>query len=153
MMSFDVSQIVIATVVVCLLLWRVSYGTENGLFAEATGLVAVIASFAAVYYIMNIAGGMLTNNFGTVLPRIGYLVVAFIIYSIMNALGRALQGIRDVPVLGAMNRILGGLMGVVEAVLIVLFIEFVTDIRIVAPVLNLGNQLWGYILGYIQKTL
>ena len=152
-MSFEISEIVIATVVVCLLLWRVSYGTENGLFAKATGLVAVIAAFAAVYYIMNIAGGMLTSNFGNVLPKIGYLVVAFIIYSVMTALGKALRGIKDVPVLGWINRLLGGLMGVAEAVLIILLVEFVTGIQIITPMVAIGNRLWSSVLSYIQKTL
>ncbi len=152
-MSFEISHIVIATVVVCLLLWRVSYGTENGLFAEATGLVAVIAAFAAVYYITNIAGGMLTKSFGAVLPKVGYLVVAFTIYRVMNALGRALRGIKEVPVLGAMNRLLGGLMGVAETILIILLVEFVTGIEIIVPMASLGNRLWNYVLSNIQKTL
>ena len=33
-MDFDISQVVITTVVVCLFLWRMSYGAKNGLFAE-----------------------------------------------------------------------------------------------------------------------
>ena len=60
----EVSDIVMTVVVICLILWRVSYGTNNGLFAEAAGLIAVIASFAAVYYLTLIAGAVLNKNFG-----------------------------------------------------------------------------------------
>ena len=63
-MSLDVSQIVIGVVVVCLFLWRISYGMNNGLFAEAAGLIAVIASYFAVYYVMSIAGSVIGNKIG-----------------------------------------------------------------------------------------
>ena len=69
-MNFDISQIVLTIVVVCLFLWRISYGKNNGLFAEAAGLVAVFAAFASVYYIINIAGSVLNQNDGVVIPKI-----------------------------------------------------------------------------------
>ncbi len=144
-MTFDISQIVITIVVVCLFLWRMSYGTNNGLFAEAAGLIAVLAAFAAVYYIMNIAGSLLTQNFGNVIPKIGYLVVAFVIYKVMSAIGEALKKIRDVPIFGGVDRLLGAIIGFVEAALIIYLIEFVTDIEIVKPVTDLCMQLYEYI--------
>ena len=152
-MSFEISQIVIAIVVVCLFLWRISYGTKNGLFAEATGLIAVIAAFAAVYYIMNISGSVIEQNFGSIAPKIGCLVVAFIIYRVMTALGRALGEIRNVPVLGFADRILGAVMGAAEALIIVLIVQFVTQIKIIVPMMDLGKQLWDYGSEYIKKLL
>ena len=149
-MNFEISQMVIAIVVVCLFLWRISYGTNNGLFAEATGLIAVIASFAAVYYVMTIAGSVLTQNFGSIAPKVGYLVAAFIIYRIMSAIGKALRGIREVPVLGAADRIMGAVMGAAEAFIIVLIVEYVTDIRIIVPVMTMGKELWAYGLEQIK---
>ena len=152
-MSFEISQIVIAIVVICLFLWRISYGTKNGLFAEAAGLIAVIAAFAAVYYIMNIGGSVIEQNFGSIAPKIGCLVVAFIIYRVMTALGRALKEIREVPVLGFADRILGAVMGAAEALIIVLIVQFVTQIKIIVPMMDLGKQLWDYGSEYIKKLL
>ena len=152
-MSFEISQIVIAIVVICLFLWRISYGTKNGLFAEAAGLIAVIAAFAAVYYIMNIGGSVIEQNFGSIVPKIGCLVVAFIIYRVMTALGRALKEIREVPVLGFADRILGAVMGAAEALIIVLIVQFVTQIKIIVPMMDLGKQLWDYGSEYIKKLL
>ena len=94
-----ITGIVITIVVVCLFLWRISYGTNNGLFAEAAGLIAAIAAFAAVYYLINIAGSVLGRNFGNVIPKIGYLVIAFIIYRITTALGNALRKVKEIPIL------------------------------------------------------
>ncbi|MBP3197991.1 MAG: hypothetical protein J6N21_13430, partial [Butyrivibrio sp.] len=69
---------------------------ENGLFAEAAGLIAVIAAFFAVYYSINLVNNIITVNLGNVLPKIGYLVVAFAVYKIMTALADALRRIKHI---------------------------------------------------------
>ena len=130
MLGFEISDIVIAIVVVCLILWRMSYGANNGLFAEAAGLIAVIASFAAVYYLTLLAGAVLTRNFGGIITKIGYLLVAFVVYRIMTALGEALRKVKEIPILGGMDRLLGGILGAIEAALIIYIVEFVTDFKL-----------------------
>ena len=144
-MNIDISQVVITIVVVVLFLWRISYGTNNGLFAEAAGLIAVIAAFAAVYYIMNIAGSVMTANFGQVISKIGYLIVAFAVYGIMTAIGKAVRGIREIPILGGFDRLLGAILGAIEAYLIVYIIVYVTGFDIFGPVTSLLAQLYEYI--------
>ena len=132
-MNLEISQVVITIVVVCLFLWRISYGTNNGLFAEAAGLIAVIASFAAVYYLTLLAGAVLTRNFGGIITKIGYLLVAFVVYRIMTALGEALRKVKEIPILGGMDRLLGGILGAIEAALIIYIVEFVTDFKLLHP--------------------
>ena len=144
-MNFEISQVVITIVVVCLFLWRISYGTNNGLFAEAAGLIAVIASFAAVYYLTLIAGAVLTRNFGGVITKIGYLIVAFVVYRIMIALGDALRKIKEIPILGGMDRLLGGVLGAIEAALIIYIVEFVTDFKLLQPAYSTCILLFEYI--------
>jgi membrane protein required for colicin V production len=102
---------------------------------------------------MTIAGSVLTQNFGSIAPKVGYLVAAFIIYRIMSAIGKALRGIREVPVLGAADRIMGAVMGAAEAFIIVLIVEYVTDIRIIVPVMTMGKELWAYGLEQIKRYL
>nr|WP_297705452.1 CvpA family protein [uncultured Butyrivibrio sp.] len=148
MISFDISQIVLTIVVVCLILWRMSYGWENGLFAEATGLIAVIASFVAVYYSINIVGSLIEIKIGSALSKIGYLVVAFVVYKIMTAIANAFRKLKNIPIIGSADRFLGGLLGIAEACLIIALIEYVTDIAIVSTVLTTFYEL----LHYIQKT-
>ena len=151
-MNFDISQIVLTIVVVCLFLWRISYGKNNGLFAEAAGLVAVFAAFASVYYIINIAGSVLNQNYGVVIPKIGYLLVAFIVYKIMTAIGDAFKRLKDVPVFGAMDRLLGALLGAVEAGAIIDLIEYVTDIEIISSVTVVAMQAYGYVQSLITEN-
>ncbi len=153
-MSFEmISGIVITVVVVCLFLWRISYGTNNGLFAEAAGLIAAIAAFAAVYYLINIAGSVLSSNLGNVIPKIGYLVIAFIIYRITTALGNALRKVKEIPILGGLDRLLGAVLGGVEAFLIVRIVEFVTGISLFSPVLLNWNRLYDYVKALIAAYL
>ena len=132
----DISQIIMTIVVVCLVLWRMSYGYNNGLFAEAAGLIAIIASFLAVYYSINIVENVISVDLGRIIPQIGYLVVAFIVYKIMTSISDALRNIRKVPIVGKVDRILGAILGIAEACLIIALIEYATDIEIVTSVLS-----------------
>ncbi|MBR4670410.1 MAG: CvpA family protein [Butyrivibrio sp.] len=147
-MDFDISQVVITTVVVCLFLWRMSYGAKNGLFAEAAGLVSVLAAFVSIYYITKIAGDVLNSNFGTVIPKIGYLVVAFLIYKLMTAIGDAFSKVKEVPVLSGINRLLGALFGAAEAFLIIFLVQFVTKIE----VMDTFKTVCLSVFEYIRKT-
>ncbi len=142
MMNLDVPQIAITVVVVCLFLWRITYGLKNGLFAEAAGLIAVIAAFAGVYYTMKIAGNILDSRFGSVIPKIGYLSVAIVIYGVMNLLAKALRGIKQIPILGSFDRFLGGILGAFEAYAIIYIIHYVTDIDLTGPALEQLLGLW-----------
>ena len=147
-MSLEISQIVITVVVVCLFLWRISYGTNNGLFAEAAGLIAVIASYFAVFYLMSITGSILGQKFGEIIPKIGYLIVAFLVYSIMTALANALRKVKEIPILGGLDRLLGGVLGAIEAAIIIYIVEFITGFDLFGPALASWKQLFSY----IQKT-
>lgn len=135
-MGFDVSQIVMTIVIICLILWRMSYGINNGLFAEAAGLIAVIASFVAVYYSINIVENVLTVNLGKIIPKIGYLVVAFVVYKIMVAISDAFRKIKNIPIVGRVDGALGAILGIAEAFLIIALIQYATNIEIVTPVLS-----------------
>ncbi len=147
-MDFDIAEVVITTVVVILFLWRISYGAKNGLFAEAAGLVSVLAAFVSIYYIMKIAGDVLSSNFGTVIPKIGYLVVAFLIYRLMTAIGDAFSKVKEVPVLSGINRLFGAAFGAAEAFLIIFLVQFVTKIK----VFDTFKTVCLSVFEYIQKT-
>ena len=147
-MSFEISQVVLTIVVGCLFLWRISYGAKNGLFAEAAGLIAAIAAFVAVYYIAYIAGEALEKNFKGVAVKVGYLVIAFAVYRLMNVLGDALRKVKEIPILGGLDGLLGAVIGGIEAYLIVYLVEYVTDFKILSPV-------YAFIISvvtYIQKS-
>ena len=110
--------------------------------------IAVIASYVAVYYLMSITGSVLSNKFGEVIPKIGYLVVAFIVYSLMTALAGALRRVKEIPILGGLDRLLGGVLGGIESAIIIYIVEFITGFDLFGPAIAAWNQLFGY----IQKT-
>ena len=149
MPGFEISQIVITIVVLCMFLWRMSYGAGNGLFAEATGLVAVLAAVASVYYIIKIAGSVITANLGGVFSKIGYLVVAFIIYIVMSTLGEKLRKIKEIPILGGLDRLLGAILGAVESVVIFKFITYITGIMILPVFVKTVEQFYTFVKSQI----
>ncbi len=144
-LGIDVNKTIITIVVVCLVLWRMSYGMNNGLFAEAAGLIAVMASFISVYYFINVAMKLVNIELGEVIPKICYLFVAFAVYKIMTALADALRKVKSIPIIGNVDRILGAILGMVEAILIIKLVEYITDIDIVGTVLAAFYDLFMYI--------
>ncbi len=145
MIGLDISQIIMTVVVICLILWRMSYGRENGLFAEAAGLVAVIAAYIGVYYSINLLKTYNKVDLGEIVPKIIYLIIAFAIYMIMTSLAEALRKIKNIPIVGPVDRFLGAILGIAEACLIIALIEYVTDIEIVKPVLTTCYEVAYYI--------
>ena len=141
-MDFEISQVVFTIVVVCLFLWRISYGATNGLFAEAAGLIAVIAAFVAVYFIALIAGDFLHSSFGDMPIRCGYLVAAFVVYRLMVSLGNTLRKVKEIPLLGGLDQLMGAVLGAAEAGLIIYIVEFVTGVKILLPAYTLIMQLF-----------
>ena len=142
-MSIDISQIVITVAVVCIILWRISYGSNVGLVAEAAGLIAVLATFASVYFIMGITENVLDKSFGGIIPKIGYLIVAFVVYRVMTAIGENLRKMKEIPVLGSFDRILGAVLGLIEAIAILYLIEYITDIKLLTTL----QSAWGEVFG------
>ena len=94
---------------------------------------------------------IITVNLGNVLPKIGYLVVAFAVYKIMTALADALRRIKNIPIIGNVDRFLGAVIGIIEAIMIILLIEYATDIEIKEPVLATFTQLFGWIEKILKK--
>ena len=141
-LGLDINQLIMTVVVVCLVLWRISYGMNNGLFAEAAGLIAVIASFITVYYFINVIMKLISIDLGDVIPKAGYLLVAFLVYRIMTALTDAFRKIKDIPIVGKADRMLGALLGIVEAILIIKLVEYITNIEIFSVVLSVGSELF-----------
>jgi membrane protein required for colicin V production len=150
MPEFEISHIVITTVVLCLLMWRMSYGANNGLFAEATGLVSVFAAVAAVYYLMKIAGAVITERFGEIIPKIGYLVVAFLIYRVMSALAEQLRKVKEIPILGGLDRLLGAILGMIEAIVIIRFITFITGMEILPVFISTMTKIVDFVKSQFQ---
>ncbi|SFB95916.1 CvpA family protein [Butyrivibrio sp. YAB3001] len=153
--SAEISQIIMTIVVVCLFLWRMSYGLNNGLFAEMAGFIAVLASCIAVYYIINIYHNLITAKFGSVVPKIGYFVVAFIIYKVMTSLADAFRRVHNIPIVGNIDRFLGAIVGIAEAYLIIYFVEHITELQIIPVVMKTGKDaatvLLQVIMGSIDK--
>ena len=151
-LGLDINQIVMTIVVVCLILWRISYGGNNGLFAEAAGLIAVIASFIAVYYFINVVMKLINVQLGEIIPKIGYLVLAYGVYKIMTAIAEGLRKITNIPIIGNVDRFLGAILGIAEAVLIIKLVEYITGLVILDTAISVVKVVFGYITkSFINK--
>ena len=75
--------------------------------------------------------------------------MAFIVYKVMMSIADAFKKIKNNPIVGAFDRLLGAILGFTEALVIVYLIEYVTNIEIISSVLAALSQL--YML--IRKSL
>ena len=82
---------------------------------------------------------------GEIIPKIGYLIVAFLVYKIMTAIAEGLRKITKIPIIGKIDRFLGALLGIAEAVLIIKLVEYITGIVILDTALSVCRVLFEYI--------
>lgn len=76
----------------------------------------------------SIIEGSLANITNTVIKIVIFVVVALIASLLLKGLAKALKNANDVPVLGAVNKVLGGAFGIVIAAVILILISALISI-------------------------
>lgn len=118
-------------VIIVLLLLAFVRGIINGLFVEIASLVALVAGvYVAIHYYNYLELYLLNTTFidwsdqtnKLVAFAVTFLVVAFLVLLI----GKILTKIADLAALGMLNKLLGGIFGVLKVALIlsIIFIFF-----------------------------
>ena len=81
--------------------------------------------------IASILSGLFSN-------AIGYIVVFVVAMFVMNLVSKLLVGINVMPVLGGLNKLLGGLLGIVKAILLVEIVFFIMEQVSFIPAVNIA---------------
>ena len=109
-------------------------GLKNGFFVELASLIALIAGiYGAIhfsYYVVDFLSERVSWSENTI--NLASFVITFIIIVIIISLaGKILTKIADFAMLGLVNRILGGIFGIVKAAfiisVIIMFIAALND--------------------------
>lgn len=117
-----------------LLLWGLWKGLKNGLFVEIASIVALIAGIYGAIHFSYYAGDYLSQNmeWDERYINIAAFVITFIaIVFIVHIAGKLLTKIADFAMIGLLNKIAGGIFGVVKVAVILgallVFFERVND--------------------------
>ncbi len=113
-----------------LLLWGLIKGFSKGLFSSLASLVALIVGIYIAVHFSHIAGGYLEQyvNWEEGAMKLVAFAVTFIVVVILVSLaGKILTKIADYAALGILNKILGGVFGVLKmafiASVIIIFVD------------------------------
>ncbi len=121
---------IIDIIIGALLLFGLIRGFSKGLFVEVASLVALVAGVYGAIHFSNFAAGLLENKFDLEQKYINSVAFAitFIIIVIAIALaGKALTKLANFAALGILNKLLGGLFGMLKIGLILSVILIVFD--------------------------
>lgn len=116
-----------------LLVWGLYKGLTNGLFVELASLVALIAGIFGAIHFSYIAGDYLTHRMNWDTPYIkltSFLITFIVIVLLVHFAGKLLTKIADFAMLGLLNKIAGGIFGMLKVAIILgallIFFERVT---------------------------
>ncbi|MCL6274090.1 CvpA family protein [Muricauda sp. 2012CJ35-5] len=105
-----------------LLIWGLFKGLKNGLFVEIASLIALIAGIYGAIHFSYLTADHLSENMGwdgQYLKISAFLITFFGIVILVHLAGKFLTKIADFAMLGLLNKIAGGLFGMLKVAIIV----------------------------------
>ncbi len=104
-----------------LLIWGLWKGLKNGLFVELASLIALIAGIFGAIHFSYIIGNYLANNMEwneQYINLAAFIITFIIIVLVVHLAGKLLTKIADFAMLGIVNKIAGGLFGMLKVAVI-----------------------------------
>jgi membrane protein required for colicin V production len=121
---------VLDIILLVLLLFGLINGLRNGLFVEVASLVALVAGVYGAIHFSNFAADFLMSkvewNEKTV-NIIAFAITFIVIVLVITLAGKALTKIADFAALGIVNKLLGGIFGLLKYAVILSVILIIFD--------------------------
>ena len=117
-------------ILAALLLFGLVRGFMKGLFVEVASLVALIAGVYGAIHFSNYAAEFLQNRFEwneKTINITAFAITFVVIILVISLAGKALTKIADFAALGILNKLLGGIFGVLKIGLILSVLLIVFD--------------------------
>jgi len=105
-----------------LLIWGLYKGLTNGLFVELASLIALIAGIFGAIHFSYIAGDYLSQNMDwndRYIKITAFLITFIAIVLLVHLAGKLLTKIADFAMLGLLNKIAGGIFGMLKVAIII----------------------------------
>jgi len=121
---------VLDIVILVFLLFGLINGLRRGLFVEVASLVALVAGIYGAIHFSNFAADFLMEkvDWNEKTVNITAFIITFIVIVLVIALaGKALTKIADFAALGILNKILGGIFGLLKMAVILSVILIIFD--------------------------
>ncbi len=106
-------------IIVLIFIWRIRTGFRKGMVQEIVSLIAMAVAGVCIFLIMGAIGNYLNHEIGKMVQIISVLFVVCLVYRLVHVLFTSLELISKLPIIKGVDKLLGALIGCVEAALIV----------------------------------
>ena len=103
------------------LIWGLWKGYKNGLFMEIASIVALVAGIFGAIHFSYITGNYLSEHLNwdeRNMSIIAFIITLILIIIIVNLIGKLLTKVANFAMLGALNKIAGGIFGALKVAIL-----------------------------------
>lgn len=111
-------------IIVLIFIWRITTGFRKGMVQEIVSLIAMAVAGFCIFLIMGAIGNYLNHEIGKMIQIICVLFVVCLVYRLVHVLFTSLELISKLPIIKGVDKLLGALVGCVEAALIVAILVY-----------------------------
>ena len=111
-------------IIAIIFIWRITAGFRKGMIQEIISLIAMVIAGVCVILILGAAGSYLNQEIGKTIQMVAVLAVVCLIYRLVHVLFTSLELISKLPIIKSVDKLLGAVVGLAEAVLIVGFLVY-----------------------------
>lgn len=110
------TKFIFVLLVFFLFIWRIKKGFYNGILKEIVTILSGIVSLISVVLVFFAVSGYIANAKTMVVLCVCGLIVIGIVFKLCNLIFRPILALGNIFVIGGLNKILGAIMGAVEAI-------------------------------------
>lgn len=110
---------IVLIVIALIFIWRIAAGFRKGMVQEIVSLIAMAVAGVCIVLIFGAIGSYMDKEMGKLVQMIIVLIAVCLVYRLVNVLFTSLELIANLPVIKGLDKILGAVLGCVEAGIIV----------------------------------
>ena len=110
---------VVIVVIVLIFIWRIMAGFKRGMVQEIVSLIAMAVAGVCMVLILGAVGSYLEREIGHLVQFTAVLLVVCLVYRLISILFTSLKLISKLPIVREIDKLLGAVVGGVEAALLV----------------------------------
>lgn len=110
----------IAIVIILLIfIWRIAAGFRRGMVQELIALIAVAVAGFCIVLILGAIGSYMNKEIAKAIEIAAVLFAVCLVYRLVHVLFTSLELISKLPIIKGLDKLLGAVLGVIEAAVIV----------------------------------
>lgn len=118
-------------IILLILAWFAYKGFTKGLIIELASIAALLLGIYAAFHFSVFVSSILQNNLGiksTYLPVISFVVTFVAVIVLVFILGKLIEGLVNLALLGFVNKLTGAVFGIIKAFIILSILIFAINI-------------------------